>query len=433
MPRSSPEHTRRSSRSTSSRWMPAPTPTAERWMSRRSVCSRPRQGWPPDADDGSRKAKPLATQGAHGPLSAARRLKEGGGLGSQHQTLRLAGAEFGQTGDDVESQPGPHHRVLRRALLAGSLAAVGVVAWGARQELRDALGVIRTLPPGMLLIGLLLEGGAVAALAQVYRASLEATGARIRYRQGLQLSMGAFTLSRVLPGGGAAGAVWAVGRLRQYGVPRSVAAAAVVVEGLLAMVTLGTIVTIGAVAALFRGRVTVGGVLAACTIPVLFAVLAWAAAAGLRSPAVRTRFFSAVRRILRRRHERVDVWESATDDLAGAMASGAGVWPVMGWSAVNWLFDIAALWMVFLGLGAKLEIGVLVLGFGVANLITALPHTPGGLGLVEAGMTGTYVGLGADTAVALAAVLAYRVISFWIPVIVGVPQYLRAPAAGTAT
>jgi uncharacterized membrane protein YbhN (UPF0104 family) len=347
-------------------------------------------------------------------------------LGTQEEAIQLPGAHQSEA-EAASPRRGRH--VVKRVIALASLVAVGFVAWGARSELADAVDVIGSITPAVLVAGLLLEAGAVAALAQVYRASLEATGQQISYPQGLQVSMGAFTLSRALPGGGAAGAVWAASRLRQYGVRQTQAAAGVVIEGLLAMVTLGGIVTFGAVAALFRGRVTTGGVVAACAVPAVFALLAWVGFAGIRSPAMRHRFFNLLRKLPGTRG-RADRWEVAADDLAQALAAGEGFVPVIGWSALNWGLDILALWLVFLGLGVHLEVGVLILGFGVANLVTALPHTPGGLGLVEAGMTGTYVALGTDTAVALAAVLAYRVISFWVPVLVGVPQYLRPPVVG---
>ena len=351
-------------------------------------------------------------------------------MGTQEEAISLPGARQSAAAGEGGTR---RRHIIKRLIALASLVAVGVVAWGARTELADAVQVIRSLHPWVLVVGLVLEAGVVAALAQVYRASLAVTGQQIGYAQGLQVSMGAFTLSRALPGGGAAGAVWAAARLRQYGVPQTRAAAGVVIEGLLAMVTLGGIVTVGAVAALFRGRVTTGGLVAACAVPAAFALLAWVGVAGVRSASMRQRFFAIARRVIPGSGARADRWAATADDLAEAMAAGHGFVPVIGWSALNWGLDILALWLVFIGLGVQLEVGVLILGFGVANLVTALPHTPGGLGLVEAGMTGTYVALGTDTAVALAAVLAYRVISFWIPVLVGVPQYLRPPVLGDRT
>jgi uncharacterized protein (TIRG00374 family) len=60
---------------------------------------------------------------------------------------------------------------------------------------------------------------------------------------------------------------------------------------------------------------------------------------------------------------------------------------------------------------------LLTLSFGVA-LGSATP-TPGGLGGVEAGMVAGLVLYRVDSATALAAVLVYRLISYWLPLIIG--------------
>jgi uncharacterized protein (TIRG00374 family) len=44
---------------------------------------------------------------------------------------------------------------------------------------------------------------------------------------------------------------------------------------------------------------------------------------------------------------------------------------------------------------------------------------PGGIGGIDGGLIGTFVVFGAPAASATAAVLAYRIILFWIPLILG--------------
>ena len=350
-------------------------------------------------------------------------------MGSQQQALRLRAARRQGVNGDATPATWSRGRVVRYLLLTASVTLVAVVAWRAWPELTAAVGVLQTVSPGLLAAAVALEVLAVAALPQVYRSALSALGAGVTYPQGLQISMGAFTLSRVLPGGGAAGGLWAARRLQRCGVAWAVAGTTVVLAGVLAMATLGVIVTVGTVLALLRGHVSIASVLTACVVAVLFAGVGWLALVLLRSPSARRALFGRALRIAPRLAPRLGPWEQALDDLADSLPNRRALAPVVGWSAANWLLEIAALWVVFAGLGPHMEFGVLIVGYGVANLVTALPHTPGGLGLVEAGMTGTYVALGTETSVALAAVLAYRLISFWLPVLFGVPQYLRGPVA----
>ena len=62
--------------------------------------------------------------------------------------------------------------------------------------------------------------------------------------------------------------------------------------------------------------------------------------------------------------------------------------------------------------------GVL-LAYCVAQILSWLPFTPGGLGFVEAGLTGTLVLAGVNAADAVVATLAYRLVSYWLPLPAG--------------
>ena len=349
-----------------------------------------------------------------------------GSVSVRSETLRSSSEETST--EEAGSTRGRRGLVLRRAVMIASLVFVAVVAWQAWDEVASAVAVLRTVALGVMALALALQAFAVLTLPFVYRAALAALGSPLGFRQSLQVSMGAFTLSRVLPGGGAAGAVWAARRLQRFGVPLARAGTAVVLEGMLAMATLAVIVTAGTVAALLRGHVSGTAVAAAVAVAVAFFVGGWASVALLQSERVRTSVFSFAARLAPSASDRLRQWQDALADLRRELPGVRQLLPVVGWSAVNWLAEIAALWTVFAGLGIHMELGILVVGYGVANLVTALPHTPGGLGLVEAGMTGTYVALGTETSIALAGVLAYRLIAFWLPVLFGVPQYLRAPA-----
>ena len=56
------------------------------------------------------------------------------------------------------------------------------------------------------------------------------------------------------------------------------------------------------------------------------------------------------------------------------------------------------------------------LAYVAACLLGMLPVTPGGLGFVEAGLVGTLVLAGVGATDAAVATLAYRLVSFWLPI-----------------
>jgi len=92
-------------------------------------------------------------------------------------------------------------------------------------------------------------------------------------------------------------------------------------------------------------------------------------------------------------------------------------------AAAWWGFDIAALAAAFHAFGDAPEVTVLVLGYFVGMLGNLLP-LPGGVGGVEGGMIGAFVAFDQPASLALVAVLAYRLVSFWLPTVVGGPAYL---------
>jgi uncharacterized membrane protein YbhN (UPF0104 family) len=65
-----------------------------------------------------------------------------------------------------------------------------------------------------------------------------------------------------------------------------------------------------------------------------------------------------------------------------------------------------------------------LLAYAVAGLLALIPITPGGLGIVEAGLSALLILAGVPGVDAVVATLAYRVISYWLPILVGPFAYL---------
>ena len=59
-----------------------------------------------------------------------------------------------------------------------------------------------------------------------------------------------------------------------------------------------------------------------------------------------------------------------------------------------------------------------------AGIVALFPLTPGGLGIVEASLSGLLILAGVRPGYALLATLAYRVVSYWLPLLAGLPAYL---------
>ena len=66
----------------------------------------------------------------------------------------------------------------------------------------------------------------------------------------------------------------------------------------------------------------------------------------------------------------------------------------------------------------------MLLAYAVAGIVALFPITPGGLGIVEASLSGLLILAGNRPAYAFLATLAYRVASYWLPLLAGIPAYL---------
>jgi uncharacterized protein (TIRG00374 family) len=74
--------------------------------------------------------------------------------------------------------------------------------------------------------------------------------------------------------------------------------------------------------------------------------------------------------------------------------------------------------------GAKPQPALVLLAYAVAGLLALIPITPGGLGIVEAGLSALLILAGINAGDAVVATLGYRIISYWLPIAVGPFAYL---------
>ena len=88
-----------------------------------------------------------------------------------------------------------------------------------------------------------------------------------------------------------------------------------------------------------------------------------------------------------------------------------------------WAWDNAVLWATFNAFGFSPPITVILMGYLIGQLGGLLP-VPGGLGGIDGGLIGTLVVYGTPVAVTVAAVLIYRVILFWLPLLAGTVAFI---------
>jgi uncharacterized protein (TIRG00374 family) len=104
----------------------------------------------------------------------------------------------------------------------------------------------------------------------------------------------------------------------------------------------------------------------------------------------------------------------------------------LAWAALNWLLDATSLWCFLAAFGTFANPVGLFVAYGVANVLGAIPLTPGGLGVINTTTPVLLVGFGLTRSVATLGVLTWRLVNFWLPIPTGAAAYLslKLPRSG---
>jgi uncharacterized protein (TIRG00374 family) len=87
-------------------------------------------------------------------------------------------------------------------------------------------------------------------------------------------------------------------------------------------------------------------------------------------------------------------------------------------------FDYGCLLAALQAATSSPQPALVLLAYAAAGILALIPITPGGLGIVEAGLSSLLILAGVHPANAVLATLAYRLASYWLPLISGLPAYL---------
>jgi len=111
--------------------------------------------------------------------------------------------------------------------------------------------------------------------------------------------------------------------------------------------------------------------------------------------------------------------------LARSALTGRAFLASFGFASADLLLDLLSLDLVFLAFGYQPGFGPLAVAYAAANIASAIPITPGGLGVIEVTLVAVTVGFGAPRATAVLSVLGYRVVNYWLPLLPRALAYLR--------
>lgn len=295
---------------------------------------------------------------------------------------------------------------------------------------RKLLTLLDQVNPLLLLAGVGLEAGALMAYGLLTRAVLPATS-RIGFFTIFRIEMTTLSVSHCAPGGTAAGTALGYRLLTQFGAVPSEAGFALGVQGIGSAVILNLLLWIALVISIpvwgfspvYLLAALVGGVLLCLAGVLVYALTRGEDRVGsiLQRAASHLPFIDgpALRRSYGQLAEHLSALASRRESLIRAVV----------WATLNWLLDAASL-LVFVGaFGHWVNPDGLLVAYGLANVLAAIPITPGGLGVVEAALTTLLVGFGTTRGVATLGVVVYRLFQFWAPIPLGGLAYLSLQAS----
>jgi uncharacterized protein (TIRG00374 family) len=281
------------------------------------------------------------------------------------------------------------------------------------------------ISPFWLAIALIAQTLSLLAYARLSQVALDAPG--VGYGQLLRVDLATLAVSHVVPAGSAVGIGLGYRLLTRSGVPSDRAVTGKALQTVGSAVVLNLMLGGALVAALVtHGNNPLYAPVAAVGLALILAATIGAALVA-RSEGWLTR--TVVRTL--DRLPKVDAESGARliSSLAGTVRRLVGdrrfLTRIVFWAALNWLFEAFALWACVRAFGHTLGPVGLLVAYGLANVAAAIPITPGGLGIVEGILVPTLVAFDTTKAVALLGVIAFRLISFWLPIPIGFASYAR--------
>ena len=111
------------------------------------------------------------------------------------------------------------------------------------------------------------------------------------------------------------------------------------------------------------------------------------------------------------------------DEVLEEMGGPTGAGVLMLLAFIGFAADALAMFFSGKAVGADLSLAALPVAYIVATVAMAIPFLPGGLGAVEVAVPLVFAAAGASYPQAVLAVLAWRVLQFWIPTLAGLVCY----------
>jgi putative heme transporter len=305
--------------------------------------------------------------------------------------------------------------ILLAAVVVTSLVLLLVLSRSTLTESISSFGHLKWKWVGLALFA---EFGSMTAVARIQRRLLRAGGTRLALGSVMAVAYAGNAISVSLPLAGPQ--VATAYQFRQFGrrgIEAAVAAWALAVSGILSSLAFAFILAGGGIAWGSTTSVAVG--LSGATVSLLPAVGTFSA---LRFPRLRSglnwlldKLIVLSRKVVKRPGPGAEAAFERLLERIGTLhlPRRQYIW-VFTLSLWNWVADCLCLTAAISATGAHPPWRYVFFAYGAGMSAASIGLTPGGLGVMELALVGSLVAAGLPAHHALAAVLVYRLISFWL-------------------
>ena len=311
----------------------------------------------------------------------------------------------------ASSKRRPWLKALVGTVAVGGIAALGLVAGSTSAHLFAGFA---HLDWPWLALGLVAESGSMATFARAQRRLLKAGGTKVHLGSILAVTYAGNAISVSLPlAGPEVSTAFTFRQFSRHGIDPAVAAWALAVSGIVSSAALaGGAVTSGSSTAALLG---LGGAVVSLLPSVcVLAALRYRSVRGLLNRLL-DRLIAISRQLVRRPGPGAeDFLEQFLDRVASLKLPTLQYAEVFALALWNWVGDCLCLACAIRATGSNVPWQGLFLAYGAGMTAGSIGLTPGGLGIVEAALSAALVAAGIRGGHAFAAVLVYRLISFWL-------------------
>jgi uncharacterized membrane protein YbhN (UPF0104 family) len=286
-----------------------------------------------------------------------------------------------------------------------------------RHTLAQSLSAIGGLDLSWFALAIVCECLSLTAFGLSRRRLLRADGHKAAFGSVMAITYAGNAVSMSIPFAGAQlAAVFSYQQFRRRGLDPALTGWALGVSAIASSSALALVLVVGA----FAGGAplaTAAGFLGAA----IFALPAITVILALRYPRARivaNRVLSWAVQLVRRIFRKPGIDPASLDELLQRLATIRLGWlsyaEVFGLAVANWLFDCACLACAIRATGQPVPWHGLLLAYGAGAVVGSTGVTPGGFLIVEAALTAALAAAGMSAGPALGAVLAYRLVNFWM-------------------